>query len=292
MDYAYQAMKRALEDVTLAPDAGVDGLAAKLNQIWARTASDVLEQDAVAKNKELRDIYRVLLDQARNATAEFRWLGKPKLFYSPIQKKKRTDRLRRLLLLPPLGLLVFLLIWYSMAKNYVGVVITAVSAAALVSYLSMSAWDNYKAANQIGDMRAEQQLDPVLVRSTLERIAETADANASSLAGRIQEEQSEGAGSLDGLDLAKRLLKLRGEGEEVPDSALTEVQRYLSACGIVALDYTPQRKALFTLLPSNGVRTLQPALVRRVRTVRNGESVEEEVLLEQGVACVNAGEKE
>lgn len=291
MEYAYQAIKRALEDVTLAPDAGVDGLAAKLNQIWARTASDVLEQEGVAANKALRDVYRVLLDQARNATAEFRWLGEPKLFYSPLQKKRSTDRLRRLLLLPPLGLLVFFLIWYGMAKNYVGVVITAVSAVTLVSYLSMSAWDSYKTANQIGDMRAEQQLDPVLVRSTLERIAETVDANAASLAGRIQEEQGEGVGALDGLELAKKLLKLHGEGEEVPDSALTEVRRYLSACGITALDYTPQRKALFTLLPSNGTRTLQPALVRRVRTVRNGESVEEEVLLEQGVACVGAREK-
>ncbi|MDO5764281.1 MAG: hypothetical protein Q4P84_01090 [Elusimicrobiales bacterium] len=277
--------------MTLAPDSGVDELAAKLNQIWTQTASDVLEQEGVAANKSLRDIYRVLLDQARNATAEFRWLGKPKLFYSPLQKKKSTNWLRCLLLLPTLGLLVFLLIWYGTAKNYVGLVITAISTATLMTYLSMSAWDSYKTANQIGDMRAEQQLNPVLTRSTLERIAETVDANAASLAGRLQEEQGEGVGALDGLDLAKKLLKLHGEGAEVPDSALTEVRRYLSSCGIVALDYTPQRKALFILLPSNGIRTLQPALVRKVRTVRNGESVEEEVLLEQGVACVNAGEE-
>ncbi len=290
MDYAFQALRKALDGVTLAADTGMDELESKLNQIWTQTVVRVSEQ--TAENPDLRDVYRVVLNQAQNATVEFRWLGKPKLFYSPAKGGKAPSRLRYLLLLPTLGMLVFLLIWYGMAKNYTGSTLAAASLVTLGVYLIISALDAYKMVHQIGEMRAEQQIDPVLVRRTLEKIAENADANAASLTARFQQEKGGGKAEMDGLELARKLLKLNYEGETVPASALSEVRRYLDTCGVETVEYTPQRKALFTLLPSDGTKTLQPALVRKVRTVRNGESVEEEVLLEKGVACVNAGAKE
>lgn len=286
MEYAYRGMKEAMETVTLTPDMGEEELHKKLLHIWRETASSIAAREEVQGDQTLRDAYRVVLDQAQSATADFRWLGQPELYYSPTKSGKKPSPLRHLLALPALAVFVAVFIWCDTNGQTTIRLLTALALAALLAYLGLTAWYGRRMEGQAGAMHAQQRVDLAKVRSSLEKIAMHVDAGAAGLYAQLRQRQEDQKADLDGIELVKRLLKLHYEGESLPESAMTEVRIYLSACHIEPLDYTPEREAMFTRLPSNGTKTIQPALVQHVRTVKDGEPCEEEVLLQTGIACV------
>lgn len=290
MDYAYRGLKNAIETVTLTPDMGEEELHKKLLQIWRGTTAFIVECQEVKEDSILRDAYRVLLDQAQNATTEFRWLDQPELFYSSDKNEKKPNILQYLLLLPTLLLFITAIIFFD-RNHYLAVQILAVfSLATFAAYFALDIWHIHNTKEQTGTMYAEQRIHLTMLQNSLEKIARHIDAGVSGLYALLRQKQGEGDVELDGIDLVKRLLKLNYEGEPVPEGVMTEVRLYLNACHMEALEYTPEREAMFTLLPSNGVKTIQPALVQRVKIIKDGEACEQEVLLQMGTACVNMDE--
>lgn len=290
MDHAYRGMQEAMESVTIAPDMGEEELRKRLSQIWHKTAAYIAECREVKEDSALRDAYRVLLDQARYAALEFRFLDQPALSYIPDQNRKKQGLFSYLFLMPAIALSVGAIIFGS-TNHDIGIEILGIlAAAAFLVYLVLSIRYMFRAKKQTGTVHAEQRINLAALKNSMEKIARRVDTGAAGLYAMLQQHQSGGEDSLDGMELIKRILKINYEGEPVPESMMTQVRLYLNDCHVEMLDYTPERASLFTLLPSNGVKTLQPALVRKVKAMENGEACEREALVQMGVACVNMDE--
>ena len=287
MTFAYDGMKEALKKSTLSPDMGLEQFQKQLAQIWRDTSVAISVQSDVQQDETLRNVYVILLAQAQSATTDFQWLGEPQLFYAPPKDRIKLSRLRHFWLLPTLLLLAFGIIWYSLRLNVVMIVLHAAALLGMAVYLLLSAWNFNKAVSQVGAMHAEQQIDPALVKRTLEKVAAAMDSNAASLYAATEQSKTP-ASSLDGIKVVKCLLDLRYSGVSVPDSAMTQVQIYLHDHNVKVVEYAPERENLFSVMPSDETATLRPAIVRNVRSVRNGTAVEEEILITRGVACVAA----
>lgn len=281
MDYAYQAIKKVRSGVAISADMGIDAFSRTVGEVWSTVITDVAA--ATEEDQVLQSIYRGILNQAKSATVGFQWLGAPETYLSAGQSRKKINPLKYILLVPAFLLLLWDIFEKLNVKSYGGVVVYSIGLAVLAVALVLTIIDDFKTGPQAA-AHAEQRIDVAAAWNSLERIASAADTHASALYSHMP--QPDIRSEVDGLPLAAALLDWGCQDGQVPDELRTVLRTYLREHAIEAVAYSPERSSLFQLMPSNGTRTLEPALVKKVKTVRDGTVTEEEMLLRRGMACV------
>lgn len=315
MDHGAQAMKNVRSAVVLSADMGVDPFLKTVRQIWSQAADEAcagLEDDP-----GLQRIYRALFNQARDTASGFRWLGRPEVFQSlgeaaedpgedaetaafklsrilnPKELLKRiAPKLLYLLGLAAIGWTAFFA-WK--AGETADLLWTCTALALLLAARAPAAWKSLKRRAQgrarPPAVRVEQRVDPAAAWSSLESAARAVDDHAAALYAHFAQREQQVSDGVDGLPLAKALADWECQADSVPDDIHTALRLYLTTHGIEALTYTPERAAAFQLMPGGSGQTIEPALVKKTKTVRDGVLVEEEQLLSRGLACVGQGGK-
>ena len=278
MDFAYNAMKQARGGNALAEDMSPEAFSAAVGAVWDRVIAAVAERTAA--DGVLAGAYRGVLNQARASTVDFQWLGQPKGYVSG-ESRRRVHPIKYLLPLPAAALLIWGVFSGRVTRQPVTIALSAGTLALLLAGVFLSVSDDLK-AGPTGSVHVEQRINVPAAWSSLERIASAADKYAAALYAHISQYNS-APGAPDGLALAKALLDWDCQEDQVPEDIRTELRVYLNEQGIEAIQYSPQRSELFQLMPSNGERTVRPALVRKVR---GADGTEQTVLLERGLACV------
>lgn len=316
MDHAAQAMKNARSAVVLSADMGVDTFLKTVRQIWSQAADEAcagLEDDP-----GLQRIYRALFNQARDTASGFRWLGRPEVFQSlgeagedpGADAEAPAFRLRDLLNPKPLlgrmaPKLLYLLglaavgwtgfsAWKAGNMPYLLWACTAL--ALLLAARAPAAWKSLKRRAQgrakPPAVRVEQRVDPAAAWNSLEKAARAVDDHAAALYAHFAQREAQVQDGVDGLPLAKALADWECQEGSLPDDISTALRLYLTTHGIEALRYSPERAAVFQLMPGGSGQTIEPALVKKTKAVRDGALVEEEQLLYRGLACVGQGGRE
>lgn len=280
MDYAYNAMKIARGGNALSEDMSPDAFSAAVGSVWDRVTVAVAER--TAGDSVLAGVYRGVLNQARASTVDFQWLGQPKGYVSG-ESRRKVRPIKYLLPLPAAALLVWGIFSGQVTRQPATIALSAVTLVLLLGGVFLAISDDLK-AGPMGSVHVEQRVNVPAAWSSLEHIASSADTYAAALYAHLS--QFTGAPDApDGLALAKALLDWDCQENLVPEDIRTELRMYLNGQGIGAIEYTPERSELFQLMPSNGQRTVRPALVRKVR---GADGTEQTVLLERGLACVTS----
>lgn len=283
MDYAFQAMKKLRSAGALSADMGLENFGKAVRQVWSDVSIAVTEE--LEEEPVLQGIYQGILNQSKLATADFLWLGKPEAYHSFGQGRKKPSPLKYLLFLPAAAVLALELVMQWRAKNIPFVVLYGAVLAALALAAVLFAVDSLRAGPEI-KIHVEQQVDPALAWSSLEKLAMAVDNHAAALYARVAQREEGETDRIDGLALAQALLDWDCQEGQAPDEIRTTLRIYLRSHGIETVEYTPERSAIFQLMPANGTRTVEPALIRKVKTQKGGLLVEEDVLLRRGLACI------
>jgi len=309
MDYAVQAMEKVRSSVTLSPDMGQEAFFKAVHLIWKLTADETATK--LKLEPELQSVYRGIFHQARDTATDFRWLGQPEVKWVKQEKKSEQksnvlSKMNRFITSKGLYVLALFLLGVSAvfmweAENWKALIPGIAGAVMLVMTKAPSLWDQIRELptalkrhreqaaikkDPSEAVRVEQRIDPVAAWNSLKKIARTVDENAAALYAHFVQRTDQSLEDMDGLPLAKALLDWDCQEEQVPEELRSELRLYLQSKGIEALPYSPERSAIFQMMPANSTRTLEPALVRKVKTMRDGVMVEEEQLLLQGLACV------
>ena len=280
MDFAYNAMKQARGGNALSADMGMDAFSAAVGSVWGQVTAAVAER--TAGDSVLAGVYRGVLNQARASTADFRWLGQPKGYVSG-EERKKIRPIKYILPLPAAALLVWGAFSGMVTRRPATIALSMVTLALLLAGVFLAISDDLK-AGPAGSVHVEQSIDVPAAWSSLERIAAAADTYAAALYAHVSQNTAV-QDAPDGLALAKALLDWDCQENLVPEDIRTELRLYLSGQGVEAVQYAPETKELFQLMPSNGERTVRPALVRKVK---GADGTEQTVLLERGLACVRS----
>lgn len=280
MDYAYNAMKQARSGNALSEDMSPDAFSAAVGSVWDRVIAAVAER--TAGDSVLAGVYRGVLNQARASTVDFQWLGQPKGYVSG-EGRRRVRPIKYVLPLPAAALLIWGIFSGKVTRQPVTIALSAVTLALLLAGVFLAISDDLK-AGPAGSVHVEQRVGVPTAWSSLERIASAADTYAAALYAHVAQYAGT-ADAPDGLALAKALLDWDCQENLVPEDIRTELRMYLNGQGIEAIQYAPERSELFQLMPSNGERTIRPALVRKVMGT---DGTEQTVLLERGLACVRS----
>lgn len=269
MDHAYQAYVQFLEKDVLKSDMTLPELEGELNRFWDGVMLLVTQ---ATTDTSVRNAYRILVRQARVQAQALQWLGEPEVFYST----SGADRGKRRI--PWLGigagiLLAGLTVWLAVphenveSKPYLA--LAAGIALVLAGIQLFMLWNAVPASPTV-NIRTESRIDPARVRSGLQQLARDLDSHAESLCAMMDETAPKEV-PVD-LHLVQELLRLPKDRRD--PAVMDAVDRYLVRQGVEKLDYTPDRQAMFMILPGPTEMTVEPALVR------DGQ------LLQMGVACV------
>lgn len=282
MDYAHQAMRTALSGAAISADMSPEDLRNLVRQLWTQTTTQAGTQ--TEKDALLQGVYRGILNQASAACLHYSVQAQPQAYFAPAKKEKR-QWLKFLLLLPTALVLVWFLQIAIRGGDYGNLALSAVALGTLCA--SAALFFLAKPAPQ-PKAYVVQQIDPVKVRSSLERIASEADQVATALYAHVTSQDTGVVEGLDGLSLAEELLDWDCREGRAPEELRTALRIYFRKHAIEAINYTQDRAELFQILPANGTRTIAPALIQKVVAVKEGAPTEQEVLLRQGMACVDA----
>ena len=282
MDYAHQAMRAALSGAAITADMSPEDLRNLIRQLWTQTTTQVGAQ--TEKDALLQGVYRGVLNEASAACLHFSVQGQPQAYFAPVEKEKRKW-LKYLLLLPTALVLVWFLQIAIRGGDFGNLALYAVALGTLCASAAL-----FLLAKPAPQPKAYvvQQIDPVKVRSSLEKIASEADRVATALYAHVTSQNAGAGEGLDGLSLAEELLDWDCREDQAPEELRTALRIYFREHAIEAINYTQDRAELFQILPANGTRTIAPALIQKVVTVKDGVPTEQEVLLRQGMACVDA----
>lgn len=269
MDHAYRAYTQFLEKDSLKPEMTLPELEGELNRFWDGVMLQVTQATA---DTAARNAYRILVRQARAQTQALQWVGEPEVFYSTSgadRGKRKIPWLGIAAALVLAGLTVWLALPHDNIKSEPYLALTAGIGLALAGIQLFLLWNAVPEAPTV-KTRTESRIDPARVRSGLQQLVRDLDSHAESLCAMLGEAAPQ-TGSGD-LSLAQELLRLPKDRR---DPAVTDaVDRYLVRQAVEKLDYTPERQAMFLVLPGPVEMTVEPALVR------DGQ------LLQMGVACV------
>ncbi len=246
MDYAIQAMKKARASTSLTAEGGLERFTASVRQVWRKVSSETAV--VLASNAELQSVYQCMLGQAADAWTDLRWLGKPEAVVSEASGAEGSE-----------------------SRGH---------------GLRRHVRERSAGKTQQETVKVRQRVDLTAAWDSLERAARLVDEHAASLYARVTERAERQADAVDGLALAKALANWDCQKGQASEEVREELRRYFQSKGIEVVYYSPGRSALFQMMPANSTQTLEPALVRRVKTVRDGVVKEEEQILQRGLACV------
>lgn len=267
MDHAYQAYTQFVEKDVLKPDTTPQALEGELNRFWDGI---MLQVTQATTDTRVRNAYRLLLRQARTQSQMLQWTGEPEAFYSTTGADRGKRKIPWLGIVGALAL-AGLTVWFAVPHKESNIYLACACGAALVlaAVQIWLLWSAVPAAPTV-NIRTEPRIDPACIRSGLRDMVRELDSHAESLCA-MMEETAPRAGMPD-LTLVQELLRLPQDRRD--PAMLDAVDRYLVRQGVEKLEYTPDRAAMFMVLPGPREMTVEPALIR------DGQ------LLQMGVACV------
>lgn len=282
MDLAYQALKKVRPGFAISADMGVEAFNKIVGEIWNAVIAEV--GSATEGDPALQGIYRGMLNQAKASTVNYRYLGQPETYLSAGEGRHKVNPFKYVLIAPALLALMWDVFHGLNVKTFGTALLCFIALGALVAALVFMVMEDMRTGGPVATARAEQRIDVGAAWSSLERIVAAVDSHAAALYAHMP--QPDVREEIDGLPLAAALLDWNYQEGNLPDELRTVVKMYLHEHAIEAVDYSPETSALFQVVSSNGTKTMEPALVRRAKAVKNGTMTEEETLLRRGMACV------
>lgn len=239
-------MKKVRTGTSLTAEGGLERFTASVRQVWRKVSGETAV--VLASNAELQSVYQCMLGQAADAWTDLRWLGKPEAVMPEPSEADGSE---------------------SHARG-----------------LRKHVRDRSAGKAPHETVKVRQRVDLTAAWESLERAARLVDEHAAALYTRVTERAEQQTEAEDGLTLAKTLLNWDCQKGQAPEDVREELRRYFQSKGIEVVYYRPERSALFQVMPANSTQTLEPALVRKVKAVRDGVVKEEEQVLQRGLACV------
>lgn len=270
MDFAYQAYTEYVQKNHLKSDMDLAAVQLEITRFWDSVMVFVAQKTT---NTYARNMYRLLIQQAKSHTDVLQWLDTPEVFYSTAAADKGKRKM------PWFGigalvLLAALVAWFGFPPEGKGVpygVLYAVliGVALLMMLVQFVVLFSAVLTSPAVNIRTEQRISPEKVKSGLSRMVREMDSNADSLMAMV----SETVILKENVDvsLAQELLRLprNYRSEEVTNA----VDQFLIRSNVEKIEYSREHQELFMVLPGPCEMTVEPALVR------NGN------VLSMGVAC-------
>jgi len=266
MDYAYQAYTAYAKRHTLKACMDMDEVRLEITKFWNGVLLHVTEATG---DTQIRNIYSLLVQQAKNHTDTLYWLDKPEVFYSSAAANKGKRRI------PWFGLsaavlLIAMIVWFAIAHKKQELLYAYLLGAALLLFvIQLIILLAALSASPTINIRTEQRFVPEKVYSGLMKIAKEIDGSADTLAA-MTSENIPAADDMD-LSLAQELIRLPKDLST--DEVQTAVDRFLVRNKVEKIMYSAAQQELFMVLPADREMTIEPALVK------NGK------ILSLGVAC-------
>lgn len=267
MDHAYQAYSKSIEQCTLTNDMDITTLQQELSRFWDGIYVSVTQ---AVTDTDTRNLYRMLIQQAKLQSDALLWLDAPAVFYST-SAADNGKRKKPWIGVVGLGLMAALALWFYFSKldHRMVYVLLLAGSAALTAFQMSKLFLAVPTAPTI-QTTAQQRFSPVRIRSALGRMAREIDGNATSLELLLHEVPTVSTSDVD-ISLVQELMRLPAD---MRSSQITDaVNRYLIRCGVERVDYSPARQNLFMILPGTEDMTVEPALIK------DGQ------VLAMGVAC-------
>lgn len=266
MDYAYQAYTAYAKRHTLKADMDMDAVRLEISKFWNGVLLHVTEATG---NTQIRNVYSLLVQQAKNHTDTLSWLDKPEVFYSTAAANKGKRRI------PWFGLcaavlLIAMIAWFAVPHKEQKMLYAYLLGAALLLFaIQLIVLLAAISASPTINIRTEQRFVPEKVYSGLMKMAKEIDGSADTLVA-MAAENVPAADDVD-LSLAQELIRLPKDLST--DEVRTAVDRFLVRNKIEKILYSAGQQELFMVLPADREMTIEPALVK------DGK------ILSMGVAC-------
>jgi len=255
MEFAYQTYTEYVKKGRVTANMGLDALRLELCRFWDDVMLSVSQS---VTDANVRNAYRLLLQQMRSQASALNWLAAPEVFYSTAAADKGKRRV------PWLGILGFLLlaglaVWFAVPHKERNLIYAGLAGAGSLLTLIQCVL-LMLAAPTAPDVHVhtEQRISPEKVYSGLQRAAREVDANADSLQALLSENMPEQQ-DVD-MSLAQELMRIPAgkRSSEVDDA----VDRFLIRQKVEKVTYSPDRQELFMVLPGQADMTVEPALIR------------------------------
>ena len=266
MDYAYRSYEDYAKKCPLKAGMDLDAARLEVNRFWDKTMLYVTQEMA---NQQARNVYSLLIRQAKAQTDTLYWLEEPEVFYSTAAANRGKRRTPWFGLSAAL-LLLALVIWFAVPHKERNILYAGVAGAALVLWLiKFVILFAAVAAKPTVHIRTEQRLSPEKVCAGLMRMTREIDGSADTLMAMLSENLPDSDHT--DMSLARELIRLPRELST--DEVRTAVDQFLVRNQVEKILYTPDRQDMFMVLPADREMTIEPALVK------NGK------VLSMGVAC-------
>lgn len=264
MNHVQDAVKAALAKQPFHREMTPQQLSDALDSFWGQVAMTV---KSGLKDAQLQSIYAVLFAQVRAENNRIAWQDEPEVFTRVAQRDWRRDVAA---LLPGLAALIMLCmaIVKGQQKDLWSAILCGIAVALVIAGLGLQAMKSGVASH-----RVEQRLRPASIARSLEETARMLDGNAENLLGLLHPVSQEGG--LEALELVQELYRAP---EAMDENVAAALQMYLRQRGVKEITYSAESAALFDVMPANGTKTIQPALVQETAAGRT--------LVCKGLACV------
>lgn len=267
MNYAFQVYTKYAKKNSLKADMDVDAVYLEVNKFWNEVLLYVMESTA---NTQIRNVYRLLVQQVQNHGDALHWLDEPEVFYSNAAANKGKRRI------PWFGLsavvlMIALIVWFAIPHKAQNIFYACVLGVALVLFgiqfiILLVAVSSAPTIN----IRTEQRFIPKKIYSKLMETTQKIDSDADTLMAMIAENIPDGD-KID-LSLAQELIRLPKNLST--DEVQTAVNRFLVRNNVEQIMYSKEQQDLFMVLPADKEMTIEPAFVK------DGK------ILSMGVACI------
>lgn len=267
MDYAQKAVQTVLEKNPFRMEMDPQQLADALESFWSQVSMTVKSS---MKDAQLQGIYAVLFSQVRGESNRVTWQDEPVVYTRVANRDVRKDIAAVLLVLAAVLMLVMALL-LNQQKNLLGTILCGLAVVFVIAGVCLQALKGAQASHKV-----EQRLRPNSITAALENTARALDANAENMLNLLNPVSN--SSGLDALELVRELYRT----PTAPDANVASaMQMYLRRNGVKEVQYSEETASLFDVMPANGTRTIQPALVQETASGRQ--------LVSKGLACVKLG---
>lgn len=264
LNHVQNAVKAALQNSPFHPEMTEQQLADTLDNFWSLIAVQV---KSTLKDAQLQGVYAVLFSQVRLESNRAGWQDEPVIYTRVLNRNVRKDVASLLLVIA--ALLMLLTSYLLNGKKYhLGMILCGLSLLLVVASLALQLIKGETATHKV-----EQRLRPQAIHKALEATATALDSNAETLLSLVTpiSDNSE----LQALSLVREIYRASAHEN---GNVRTALQEYLRQNSVKEVDYTTENASLFDVMPSNGTKTIQPALVQETATGTH--------LISKGLACI------
>jgi len=274
MENVYQAYQECIGQFTITRDMGLQKLCEVLNLLWDQIYTTIAKGTA---DKQKRGLYHLFILQARQTMTDLQWLDDPQVYLSVdgLPQRKRSNLLW--ISLAGVAASLGLGVWLFIRRDFLMLILLAASLVLMIlpHLLTSRVSDTQRSSSS----KTEFRLNKNKLLSTIAETAKRIDNDVETVITLFEGSQLPETLDSAARDLVVVLLRSQyASPSDFPIELSSAVKSFLHKKEIEVVDYSPESAGWFACMPSNGERTVEPALLHSGR------------LLRKGVACVKEGE--